>query len=244
MKRTLILLFLCICILTTSMLAKYGLSQEYLMRPYAYFERITTVFDNTPSADDVEITFNVFESEEYVSLGLELPVWQSVSFDGITDVVPALRTFMNNIGNYVSAIAKQSLSVTPKLWHNFVVLAKNAVSLVPKVIVYVGKTLVNVFKMKGFVITAVMSLVPLDWERMQEDGVEIKLFFFGNLGEIPFSKYYGIVTEDDIDPPTVDTDTGTNTGGFELPDDGLITLPSVPVVPADPALPDPTPSPV
>ena len=188
MKRTLILIFLCVCILTTSLLAKFGLSQKYLMRPYAYFERITTVFDNMPTADSSDIKFNVLDDEEYIQ----------PEIDSLEDFFIAIPIF----------------------WNNLCVMVKNIVSLFTNFFTYVGKTISNVFKMKGYITTVFMSFVPLDWEKMQDDNVDVKLFFFGHVKNIPFSKYYGVVEDEDIDKPTPPA-TGGSSGPIIIPDFGI-----------------------
>ena len=189
MKKALIIL-LTLCILSSAMLSRYGLSQEYVLPPYQYVERIKTVIDNVPTTDRIDIDFDVFHDEAYQSVQMNIPTWVSVNVEGLSDVIPAVGRMFTSLGTFVGDFFREVASIIPRLWNNFLTFSRNVLGLIPKVIVYLGKTFKKVYSRIDYFKCVILSFIPLDWEKMQEDGSDIRLLFFGALSQIPIVQFF------------------------------------------------------
>ena len=219
MKRF-IVFFLVIAILSSSLLAAFGLSTKYIMRPYEYIERMKSVFENSPIEKTEEVTFAVDSELQYHDLGIKLPTWTSVEIDSITEVPAALGVFMNRSMTYVGAFVKELFNVFPRMFANLKIAFSYYLGPIPRFIVYVGKSIKNIFVTKGYIKVVAISLVPLDWIEMKEDNVKLRIPWFGNIAGIPFELYYGLSdvgedTEEDTNDNNAGGESGGNTGGVD-----------------------------
>ena len=211
MKRFIAFLLL-IAVLTSSLLATFGLSTKYIMRPYEYIERLKTVFQNAPISKTEDVTFSEGTDLQYNDLSIKLPVWTSVEIDSIREVPKALGVFMNRSMTYVGAAVKEMISVIPRLFSNLKIAFSHYFGLVPRFIIYVGKSIKNIFVTKFYVKIVALSFVPLDWNEMKEDNVKIRIPWFGGIAGLPFEIYYQIKDAvEDIEPP--------NNENGEMPDE-------------------------
>lgn len=219
MKRF-IVFFLVIAILSSSLLAAFGLSTKYIMRPYEYIERMQSVFENSPIEKTEEVTFAADSELQYHDLGIKLPTWTSVEIDSITEVPKALGVFMNRSMTYIAAFAKELFSVFPRMFANLKIAFSHYLGLIPRFIVYVGKSIKNIIVTKGYIKVAVISLVPLDWLEMKEDNVKLRIPWFGSIAGIPFELYYGLgdmgeYPEEDTNDNNAGGESGGNTSGVD-----------------------------
>ena len=188
--KTIIAIFLTIALLVSSLLASVGLSTKYVMRPYEYFERFVRVFDNMPLDNNEKPQLWNTEKPEYYDLGLKLPVWNSVTIDGITEVPSALSLFVNRSMIYTGAVVKESLSIIPKIGLNAKMMVSYYLGPIPQFFVYVAKTIRGFFEIKDYATALTLAVIPLDWTEIQNDDVELCLPWLGALTSIPLEIYY------------------------------------------------------
>lgn len=178
MSKKVLLVVLTIFILLESLLVSFGLSGQYVMKPSEYFLRIKYVFDNIPTFEKVNYNDAWVRSRpEYETIVFSYPSWQKIEVDSAWDVVEAVTLFMNNCITYIRSFFVQTAGIFPKLWNNIEMTFVHWFTPVTVTFENIAQCIDTVFFSSDWVKTAVLAFVPLDWQQIKEDGVEIKLPF-------------------------------------------------------------------
>lgn len=189
------IILLVITLLTYSFVASFNIPTKYVVTPYQYVKRFVTCVDNAPEID-FEPLKGVYERHvpDYVEIYNNEYVWIDINFDGIGDVVPALSTLSNNIGNYFGGALKGLADSIGNLWHNFKELLTHVMQPLLVISDNMAKIAVTLKNADEWRHTLTLSLLPIDWQQYVEDGNdpnEIKIPFGGEIVKDIMDKYYG-----------------------------------------------------
>ena len=194
--RGFVAIFLAIVILSTALLSTIGVDAEhrgdFIIGPLSYFERVSNVFQNFPDADYLSYSSEWEDSRpEYVDVIPSFPVWNRVEIDGALQIPKAIESFMNNLITYVRHFFVNIGNVFPNLWTNLTESFSHWFSPVRVTLLNVSTWLRTVFTAKDWFVCISLSILPCDWERVQEVDPDFKIPFFGEISNYPLAEYFG-----------------------------------------------------
>ncbi|MBQ9099692.1 MAG: hypothetical protein IJY50_09735 [Clostridia bacterium] len=193
--RTFFVFVLCAALLVSALFAKIGsmpIVSTYHINAAQYLNRMAVLFETFPTLDDVEYHKEGFVPR-YVELMPNFPSWQEVSVEKWSEVPKAITDFMNNCITYMRHFFDNLGGVFPKLWSNIQTAVEWLTLPIRNAWGTMTSYLDRVFNSKDWFNAFKYCLLPLDWQRMVEDG-EVRMDGI-NIGvaadTVDFDKFYG-----------------------------------------------------
>ena len=193
--RGFIAIFLAVALLTSAMFSMIGISADeiptYTIGAIDYFERGVNVLGNFPDTEYLSYNDEWQNSKpEYKDVMPAFPKWEEIDLKW-SEVIQALKGFMNNLITYVRHFFVNLGNVFPNLWFNIKEALSHWFTPVRVTLVNVGSFFKTFFTARDWFVCIGLALIPCDWEEIVKEYPDIKVPLFGHVRDYPIDDYFG-----------------------------------------------------